>query len=70
MGINELEKVVRGAAREKDLHSIITTTESESCEEKTLSPEFAQAAMTLALRKGKKRVTAVSLLSPATGLWL
>lgn len=60
MEINELEKVVRGAAREKDLNFI---------EEKTLPSEFAQAARTLALRRGKK-ATAMSLLSPSVAAWI
>jgi len=60
MGINELEKVVREAAREQDLHSI---------GEKALSPEFAEAARTLAQRKAKKRAAFMSHLSPAIARW-
>lgn len=61
MGINELEKVVRGAAAEKDLYSI---------EKSSLSPEFAEATRTLAQRRGKKRPVAMSLLNPTTSLWI
>jgi len=61
MAINELEKVIREAAGKKDLHSI---------GEKALSPEFTEAARTLARRKGTRRAATLSLLSPAIGVWL
>ncbi|MFC1925266.1 hypothetical protein ACFLW2_01045 [Chloroflexota bacterium] len=60
MGINELEKVVRGAAREKDLNTI---------EEKAMAPEFAEAARTLTQKRGKKKAAAMSLLNPTLGVW-
>ncbi|MFC2018150.1 hypothetical protein ACFLTQ_02475 [Chloroflexota bacterium] len=60
MGINELEKVVRETADKRDLHSI---------EESTLSPEFADAARTLARRRGKRNA-AMNLLNPTIAAWL
>lgn len=61
MGINELERVVRGATQEKDLNSI---------KERVASPEFAEATRTLAQRRGKKRaVSMISPLSPIVGKW-
>lgn len=62
MGVNELERVVRGAAREKDLNSI---------EGKVVSPEFAEATRTLTQRRGKKKAASmISPLSPLVGRWL
>lgn len=60
MGISELEKVVREAAGQKDLHYI---------EGSTLSPEFAEAARTLGQRKRQKKAVRLSLFSPATSVW-
>lgn len=59
MRTSELEKVVRETAEKKDLYSI---------GESTSSSEFAEAAMTLARRRGK-RSAAMGILSPTIAAW-